>query len=237
MSWVAARARRRLGVREGIGPGVSPLPADLDVRDALSERSDVLEGRRAEVDDAPGDAVGTTVVDYHSDRCAVVEVRHRDMGPEREREVRGEQARVGARVPGCLALLDPDHRAVAPLVRLCSGRCVPTVTVTPMARAPSWATLAAESSAGDAAARKTSADGATTAHTFGSTLGPDAVATASPLRIRSGALKLRVENDVRKTDARDIEVGMRLAPTTIARAVTLTRLTLMGTPAPFRHEA
>src|SRR2546427_9624632 len=108
MAWAAARVRRRLGGREGIGPDVSPLPADLDVRDALSERSDLLEGRRAEVDDAPGDTVGTTVVDYHSDRFAVVEVRHRDLGAEREREVRGEQARVGARVPGRLALLDPD---------------------------------------------------------------------------------------------------------------------------------
>src|SRR5438552_4221909 len=121
MSWAAARARRRLGVTEGIGPGTSPLPAELDVRDALSERSDLLEGRRAEVDDAPGDAVGTTVVDYHSDRFAVVEIRHRDLSPEGEREIRSEQARVGAGVPGRLALLDPDDRADPPELELGDG--------------------------------------------------------------------------------------------------------------------
>src|SRR5438552_5181150 len=105
MSWAAARARRRLGVSEGIGPGISPLPADLDVRDALSERSDLLEGRRAEVDDAPGDAVGTTVVDYHSDAPAVVHVGDLHRGSFRQGEMRREVPR--AVVPRGLAVLDP----------------------------------------------------------------------------------------------------------------------------------
>src|SRR5262245_13170687 len=122
MSWAAARARRRLGVRVGIVAGVAPLPADLDVRDALAEGRDLLEGRRAEVDDAPGDAVGATVVDYHGDRLAVVEVGHRDLGAEREREVRGEEPRLGARVPRRLALLDADDGADAAELQLGDGR-------------------------------------------------------------------------------------------------------------------
>src|SRR5262245_55874224 len=97
--------------------------------------------------------------------------------------------------------------AVAALVRICAGLAVPTVTVTPRGRVPSGAPAPPGAPAGDAAARKLSADGAGTAHTFGSIAGPDAVAAASPLRLRSGALKLRVENDVRNTEARDMEVG------------------------------
>src|SRR5207245_4147465 len=71
---LAARARTRLGVREGRAAGSSRLPADLDVRHALAEGRDLRERGGAAVDDPSGDAVGATVVDYHSDRLAVIQI-------------------------------------------------------------------------------------------------------------------------------------------------------------------
>src|SRR2546427_3089944 len=104
MPWRVARARIWLGV--SAPPG---LPGDLDVRDALGERRDLGEGGVAEVDDPPRDAVGATVVDYHSDGLAVVEIGHRDHRPEGEAEV-GRVVTIDPTevVPGGL----PDLRSV-----------------------------------------------------------------------------------------------------------------------------
>src|SRR5438093_715129 len=82
MPWRAANARISLGVSDPPG-----LPGDRDVRDALGERRDLGEGGVAEVDDPPRDAIGATVVDYHSDGLAVVEVGHGDHRPEWKAEV------------------------------------------------------------------------------------------------------------------------------------------------------
>src|SRR5438445_5685242 len=108
MPWRAASARRALGVSGEPGdPGeLEPaLPGDLDVRDALPERGELREGRRAEVDDPSRDSIGATIVDYHSDRIAVVEVGDVDNGPLRQGQVGGEVP--GAVVPRGLSGLRP----------------------------------------------------------------------------------------------------------------------------------
>jgi hypothetical protein len=89
----------------------------------------------------------------------------------------------------------------------------------------------------DAAAVKAAADGARIAQISGLILGPSLKEDAATESRISGALKLRVENEERNTDASDMDVGMRLAPTTMARAAIPARRTLMGISAPFTQEA
>src|SRR6266542_2500170 len=111
--WRAASARSPLGVRTAGGsgdlvPGCSELPGDPDVGHALPEGCDLGEGRVAEVDDPSGDAVGATVVDYHSDRLAVVQIVHGGPGAEGEPQMGGVVSVSPAEViPGGLADLVP----------------------------------------------------------------------------------------------------------------------------------
>src|SRR6266536_2855614 len=105
LSALGVRAR---GDRGDLVPWWSELPGELDVGHALPERRDLGEGRVAEVDDPSGDAVGATVVDYHSDRLAVFQVGHGHRGPEREPQMGGVVAVLPAEVvPGGLADLVP----------------------------------------------------------------------------------------------------------------------------------